>query len=177
MTNDKLEALSKYCAKLAVKIDMIRHDIDTLPNLFSAMIDHLDAVGDMLDKLSISIAEAAQAESTTVNPVEAPSLSLRDISPKGGDKEAGAKANRPQSGVPGITWNEERQRWHVFRYEGGKKLYVGRFADLEEAKAALKKAKTAAAKVTKTAKAPAKKPAETAKTAKTAKTAAKKVSK
>ena len=156
MTNDKLEALSKYCAKLAVKIDMIRHDIDTLPNLFSAMIDHLDAVGDMLDKLSISIAEAAQAESTTVNPVEAPSLSLRDISPKGGDKEAGAKANRPQSGVPGITWNEERQRWHVFRYEGGKKLYVGRFADLEEAKAALKKAKAAAAKVTKTAKAPAK---------------------
>ena len=156
MTNDKLEALSKYCAKLAVKIDMIRHDIDTLPNLFSAIIDHLDAVGDIVDKISISLAEAAQAESTTVNPVEAPSLSPRDISPKGGDKGAGAKVNRPQSGVPGITWNEERQRWHVFRYEGGKKLYVGRFADIEEAKAALKKAKAAAAKVTKTAKAPAK---------------------
>ena len=151
MTNDKLEALSKYCAKLAVKIDMIRHDIDMLPNLFSAMIDHLDAVGDIVDKISISLAEAAKEM-----PATEPSLSLRDISPKGGDKGAGAKVNRPQSGVPGITWNEERQRWHVFRYEGGKKLYVGRFADLEEAKAALKKAKAAAAKVTKTAKAPAK---------------------
>ena len=151
MTNDKLEALSKYCAKLAVKIDMIRHDIDMLPNLFSAMIDHLDAVGDIVDKISISLAEAAKEM-----PATEPSLSRRDISPKGGDKGAGAKVNRPQSGVPGITWNEERQRWHVFRYEGGKKLYVGRFADLEEAKAALKKAKAAAAKVTKTAKAPAK---------------------
>ena len=169
MTNSKLKALSDHYAKLAVKVDMIKHDIDTLPNLFSSMIDHLDAIGDMIDKMSISIAEAAQEMPTTE-----PSLSLRDISPKGGDKGAGAKVNRPQSGVPGITWNEERQRWHVFRYEGGKKLYVGRFADLEEAKAALKKAKAAAAKVTKTAKAPAKKPA---KTAKTAKTAAKKVSK
>lgn len=160
MTNDKLKALSNYYAKLAVKVDQIRHDIDTLPNLFSGMIDHLDAIGDMIDKLSISIAEAAKEM-----PATEPSLSLRDISPKGGDKGAGAKVNRPQSGVPGITWNEERQRWHVFRYEGGKKLYVGRFADLEEAKAALKKAKAAAAKVTKTAKAPAKKPAAKAKKA------------
>ena len=151
MTNDKLEALSKYYAKLAVKIDAIRHDIDTLPNVISNVINHLDALGDVADKISISLAEAAKEM-----PATEPSLSLRDISPKGGDKGAGAKVDRPQSGVPGITWNEERQRWHVFRYEGGKKLYVGRFADLEEAKAALKKAKAAAAKVTKTAKAPAK---------------------
>lgn len=157
MTNSKLKALSDHYAKLAVKVDMIKHDIDTLPNLFSSMIDHLDAIGDMIDKLSISIAEAAQAEPAPEKPAK-----------------AAPAPEKPKSGVPGITWNEERQRWHVFRYEGGKKLYVGRFADLEEAKAALKKAKAAAAKVTKTAKAPAKKPA---KTAKTAKTAAKKVSK
>ena len=147
MTNSKLKALSDHYAKLAVKVDMIKHDIDTLPNLFSSMIDHLDAIGDMIDKLSISIAEAAQAESVTVNPVEPGTVPA---------KKAAPAPEKPQSGVPGITWNEERQRWHVFRYEGGKKLYVGRFADLEEAKAALKKAKAAAAKVTKTAKAPAK---------------------
>lgn len=154
MTNDKLKALSNYYAKLAVKVDQIRHDIDTLPNLFSGMIDHLDAIGDMIDKLSISIAEAAQAESTTVNPVEPGTVPTKKA------QKAAPAPEKPQSGVPGITWNEERQRWHVFRYEGGKKLYVGRFADLEEAKAALKKAKAAAAKVTKAAKAPAKKPAK-----------------
>ena len=41
---------------------------------------------------------------------------------------------RNKSGVSGITWNKEKRKWEVRIYLRKKTIFVGRFADLDEAK-------------------------------------------
>ena len=36
--------------------------------------------------------------------------------------------------MKGVNWNPRKQRWFVYRYEKGKKIYVGQYDDLETAK-------------------------------------------
>jgi hypothetical protein len=161
MTSEKLKALSGYAGKAAAQIDTIFANLEDLIGSLGKIAGHVDALGDQMDKISISLAEAAReakdreaaAEATEpslslrdISPrggdkgagakAAKPSLSLRDISPRGGDKGAGAKADRPQSGMKGVNWNPRKQRWFVYRYEKGKKIYVGQYDDLADAKVA-----------------------------------------
>ena len=39
------------------------------------------------------------------------------------------------SGVKGVSWSKERNKWEVQMYVNGKKHNIGRFEDLEVAKA------------------------------------------
>ena len=161
MTSEKLKALSGYTSKAAAQIDTIFSNLEDLIGSLGKIAGHVDALGDQVDKISISLAEAARAAKDREAAAEAtepslslrdisprggdkgagakaakPSLSLRDISPRGGDKGAGAKADRPQSGMKGVNWNPRKQRWFVYRYEKGKKIYVGQYDDLADAKIA-----------------------------------------
>jgi hypothetical protein len=38
--------------------------------------------------------------------------------------------------MKGVNWNPRKQRWFVYRYEKGKKIYVGQYDDLADAKVA-----------------------------------------
>ena len=164
MTSEKLKALSGYTSKAAAQIDTIFANLEDLIGSLGKIAGHVDALGDQVDKVSISLAEAARAAKDEEAAAEAtepslslrdisprggdkgagakaakaakPSLSLRDISPRGGDKGAGAKVDRPQSGMKGVNWNPRKQRWFVYRYEKGKKIYVGQYDDLADAKIA-----------------------------------------
>jgi len=154
MTSEKLKALSGYIGKAAAQIDTIFANLEDLIGSLGKIAGHVDALGDQVDKVSISLAEAAREAKDEEAAAEAtePSLSLRDISPRGGDKGAGAKAakpslslrdisprggdKRPQSGMKGVNWNPRKQRWFVYRYEKGKKIYVGQYDDLADAKIA-----------------------------------------
>ena len=156
MTSEKLKALSGYIGKAAAQIDTIFANLEDLIGSLGKIVGHVDALGDQMDKISISLAEAAREMAAMVNLSAAaaasplsgetgkkparkaakPSLSLRDISPKGGDKGAGAKVDRPQSGMKGVNWNPKKGRWFVYRYEKGKKIYVGQYDDLADAKIA-----------------------------------------
>lgn len=44
-----------------------------------------------------------------------------------------------QSGIKCITWDRERKKWRVAPYINSKRVYLGRFSDLEEAKEVLQK--------------------------------------
>ena len=44
---------------------------------------------------------------------------------------------RSKSGVPGVTWDDERQKWQAHRYINGKAQFVGRYDTVEQAAAAL----------------------------------------
>ena len=138
MTSEKLKALSGYTSKAAAQIDTIFANLEDLIGSLGKIAGHVDALGDQVDKVSISLAEAAREAKGEEAAAEAtePSLSLRDISPRGGDKGAGAKVDRPQSGMKGVNWNPRKQRWFVYRYEKGKKIYVGQYDDLADAKVA-----------------------------------------
>jgi hypothetical protein len=159
MTSEKLKALSGYTSKAAAQIDTIFANLEDLIGSLGKIAGHVDALGDQVDKVSISLAEAAREMAETENLSAAaaasplsgetgkkparkaakaaePSLSLRDISPRGGDKGDGAKVDRPQSGMKGVNWNPRKQRWFVYRYEKGKKIYVGQYDDLADAKVA-----------------------------------------
>ena len=46
---------------------------------------------------------------------------------------------KPQSGVPGVIWREDRQAWWVWKSMNGKNKYLGSFKTLEDA-IALRKA-------------------------------------
>ena len=159
MTSEKLKALSGYTSKAAAQIDTIFANLEDLIGSLGKIAGHVDALGDQMDKISISLAEAAReakdreaapappenlsaaaaasplSGETGKKPVRKaakaaePSLSLRDISPRGGDK-------RPQSGMKGVNWNPRKGRWFVYRYEKGKKIYVGQYDDLADAKIA-----------------------------------------
>ena len=138
MTSEKLKALSGYTSKAAAQIDTIFANLEDLIGSLGKIAGHVDALGDQVDKVSISLAEAAREAKDREAAAEAtePSLSLRDISPRGGDKGAGAKVDRPQSGMKGVNWNPKKGRWFVYRYEKGKKIYVGQYDDLADAKIA-----------------------------------------
>jgi len=138
MTSEKLKALSGYTSKAAAQIDTIFANLEDLIGSLGKIAGHVDALGDQVDKVSISLAEAAREAKDMEAAAEAtePSLSLRDISPRGGDKGDGAKVDRPQSGMKGVNWNPRKQRWFVYRYENGKKIYVGQYDDLADAKIA-----------------------------------------
>ena len=193
MTSEKLKALSGYTSKAAAQIDTIFANLEDLIGSLGKIAGHVDALGDQVDKISISLAEAAReakgeeaaaemaenlSAAAAASPLSGetgkkparkaakaaePSLSLRDISPRGGDK-------RPQSGMKGVNWNPKKGRWFVYRYEKGRKIYVGQYDDLADAKIARlqaiapAEAPAKAVKVTKGTKV-AKKPAAKAKKA------------
>jgi hypothetical protein len=45
------------------------------------------------------------------------------------------------SGIKGVSWDEKRQRWEVKLYVNYKKIHIGYFLKLEDAKAAIEKAR------------------------------------
>ncbi len=57
-------------------------------------------------------------------------LSALETAQKGGGKSPGV------SGVRGVAWDKGRQRWTVKIVHGYDQIYIGRYADLEEAKTA-----------------------------------------
>lgn len=49
-----------------------------------------------------------------------------------------ATATLPRSSVSGVTWNPAKQRWQAQRVRAGLKTWIGSFADMEAAEAAVK---------------------------------------
>jgi hypothetical protein len=61
MTSEKLKALSGYIGKAAAQIDTIFANMEDLIGSLGKIAGHVDALGDQVDKVSISLAEAAKA--------------------------------------------------------------------------------------------------------------------
>lgn len=161
MTNERILGLSRYCAKLAGQVAVTYSNLEDAIGALSQATQHLDEIGDTLDKIAISLAEAAKAE----NAPEAPAAKVT---------KAKAVPDKPSSGVPGVTWDVNRKKWFVHRYEGGRKIYIGRYDSVEDAKKALEQAKKAAGTPKKAPKSPKKAPKTAAKPAKKAPAKAKK---
>lgn len=61
---------------------------------------------------------------------------LRTVTPKqNNENRAGANPNS-KSGVRGVHWRDDCQKWQAVIHAGGKKYHAGYFTDLEEAGAA-----------------------------------------
>lgn len=167
ITDKKLEALSTYCATKAVQIDMIKNDLEAIyletMKRMTNILKHLDVIGDVEDKLAISLAEAAKDQKPAA-PAKKPAVKKAakapaKKAPAAPAKPVKAEGQKKLSETPGISWDRNRQKWVANYRKDGRKVFVGRFDTEAEAKEAQAKAMKAAEAQTAPAKAPAKKPA------------------
>ena len=191
ITDTKLEILSTYCATKAVQIDMIKNDLEAIyletMKRMTNILKRLDVIGDVEDKLAISLVEAAKgqkpaepAKKPTVKkaakapakkaeekPTKAPEKKVAEKPAKAPAKKAPAAPAKPVkaegqkklSETPGISWDKNRQKWVANYRKDGKKVFIGRYSTEAEAKEAQAEAMKAAEAQAAPAKAPAKKPA------------------
>lgn len=164
ITDRKLEIMSAYCATKAVKIDMIKNDLEAIyletMKRMTNILKHLDEIGDQEDKLAISLVEAAKDQKPAApakkpavkKTAKAPSKEQEKKAPAAPAKPVKAEGQKKLSETPGISWDRNRQKWVANYRKDGRKVFVGRFDTEAEAK-------EAQAKAMKAAEAPAKKAA------------------
>ena len=184
ITDKKLEALSTYCATKAVQIDMIKNDLEAIyletMKRMTNILKRLDVIGDVEDKLAISLVEAAKdqkpaepakkpavkkaakapAKEQEKKVAEKPAKAPAKKAPAAPAKPVKAEGQKKLSETPGISWDKNRQKWVANYRKDGRKVFVGRFETEAEAKAAQAEAMKAAEAPAAPAKAPAKKPAK-----------------
>lgn len=56
------------------------------------------------------------------------------------NKRAGKRVVSPETGVPGVWWREDRNKWIVYISADKKRHYIGHYSNLEDAVKARKKA-------------------------------------
>lgn len=150
MTNERILGLSRYCAKLAGQVAVTYSNMEDAIGALSRATQHLDEIGDTLDKISISLAEAAKAEEqpkaavrkTKAVPKAAPAPAAKKQAAKPATKPeakkpAPATAKEEKKGsTPGVTWDKNRKKWAASYRNGVKKVFVGRYETEEKAVAA-----------------------------------------
>ena len=171
ITDKKMEAMSTYCATKAVQIDMIKNDLEAIyletMKRMTNILKRLDVIGDVEDKLAISLVEAAKDQKpaepakkpAVKKTAKAPAKAPAKKAPAAPAKPVKAEGQKKLSETPGISWDKNRQKWVANYRKDGRKVFIGRYSTEAEAKAAQAEAMKAAEAPAAPAKAPAKKPA------------------